>query len=86
MSSLVTVSALFLAGGLSTVTMGGVPLQGILNELFWAGLAISAFITTAFHLPNRVGPTAVGLDRAGALRRVLVMVVAGSEEGRRHGE
>jgi hypothetical protein len=47
MSSLVAVSALFLAGGLSTVTMGAVPLQGILNELFWAGLAISAFITTA---------------------------------------
>lgn len=47
MNSLVAASALFLAGGLSIVTMGAAPLQGILNDLFWAGLALSAFITTA---------------------------------------
>lgn len=47
MSSLVAVSALFLAGGLSSVTMGAVPLHGVLNDFFWAGLALSAFITTA---------------------------------------
>ena len=47
MNSLVAASALFLAGGLSIVTMGAAPLQGILNDFFWAGLALSAFITTA---------------------------------------
>ena len=44
MSSLVTVSALFLAGGLSAVTMGAAPLPGILNDFFWAGLALSGFL------------------------------------------
>jgi hypothetical protein len=44
MSSLVAVSALFLAGGLSVVTMGAVPLQGILNDFFWASLALSGFV------------------------------------------
>ncbi len=44
MSSLVAVSALFLAGGLSVVTMGAAPLQGILNDFFWAGLALSGFL------------------------------------------
>jgi len=47
MNTLVAASALFLAGGLSTVTMGAVPLQGVLNDFFWAGLALAAFITTA---------------------------------------
>jgi hypothetical protein len=47
MNSLVAASALFLAGGLSIVTMGAAPLHGVLNDFFWAGLALSAFITTA---------------------------------------
>lgn len=47
MNSLVAASALFLAGGLSAVTLGGVPLHGVLNDFFWAVLALSAFITTA---------------------------------------
>ncbi|MFC5418240.1 hypothetical protein SAMN05428997_101248 [Bosea sp. CRIB-10] len=44
MNSLVAASALFLAGGLSSVTMGAVPLQGVLNEIFWASLALSGFL------------------------------------------
>jgi hypothetical protein len=44
MNSLVAASALFLAGGLSGVTMGAVPLQGVVNEIFWASLAVSGFL------------------------------------------
>ncbi|VXC05459.1 conserved hypothetical protein [Bosea sp. 125] len=44
MNSLVAASALFLAGGLSAVTMGAAPLQGVLNDFFWAGLALSGFL------------------------------------------
>jgi hypothetical protein len=47
MNSLVAASALFLAGGLAIVTTGAAPLHGVLNDFFWAGLALSAFITTA---------------------------------------
>jgi hypothetical protein len=42
MSSLVAASALFLAGGLVNRDHGGrAPARRILNELFWAGLALS---------------------------------------------
>jgi len=47
MNSIVAASALFLAGGLSTVAMGDVPLQGLLNDMFWGSLAVAAFITAA---------------------------------------
>jgi hypothetical protein len=47
MHTLVAASALFLAGGLSTVSMGALPMQGVLNEFLWTGMAVSAFITVA---------------------------------------
>lgn len=47
MQGILAASTLFLAAGLSAVTMGMIPLHGVVNELVWAGMALSAFITAA---------------------------------------
>jgi hypothetical protein len=47
MQGILAASTLFLAMGLAGVTMGMIPLHGIVNECIWAGMALSAFITAA---------------------------------------
>lgn len=47
MSGILAASALFLAAGLSAVAFGMVPLQGLVTDCIWVGMAISAFLTAA---------------------------------------
>lgn len=44
MNGILAASALFLAGGLSSVTMGLTPLPGVLNEVLWTGMALASFL------------------------------------------
>lgn len=44
MNGILAASALFVAGGLSSVTMGLAPLQGVLNEALWTGMALASFL------------------------------------------
>jgi hypothetical protein len=44
MNGILAASALFLAGGLSSVTLGMAPLHGVLNEALWTGMALAGFL------------------------------------------
>jgi hypothetical protein len=44
MNGILAASALFVAGGLSSVAMGLAPLPGVLSEALWAGMALASFL------------------------------------------